>query len=409
MIDTGDASNDELGWDVALSGDAKIMAVGTPRADPNGVNSAGHVRLYSKDGLDWKMFQQINGTQTNNYFGYSIDLSHDGSMLVVGTLTAAGFGDVYMYELSNSSFLYTFLATTGNIQAYEVSVSGDGSTVGVTTFYAVRIFVRIGNIFEERGYKSGYGYFDEIALNYNGTIAAIGDPAWSNSRGRVSVFQLKDGNSYRSMEWLQMGSDITGDVNGDYLGNYGCVSITYDGLTVAVGAEGYDSDGLYSRGLVRVYNYVLTGETWEKNLDLVGESDGDRLSKTSLSSDGKYLAVGAYRGNYVKSFEKIGNSYEVVGEETSLEGGDFGSSLALSADGRALATGAYRFLSARGRAYLLGGNDVTTTDITALPSTSPSLVPNAAPLPISVPSSPSGNGNGGMYLYTNRFLDSSYF
>ena len=406
MIDTGDANNDELGWDVALSGDAKIMAVGTPRADPNGVNSAGHVRLYSKDGLDWKIFQQINGTQTNNYFGYSIDLSHDGSMLVVGTLTAAGFGDVYMYELSNSSFLYTFLATTGNIQAYEVSVSGDGSTVGVTTFYAVRIFVRIGNIFEERGYKSGYGYFDEIALNYNGTIAAIGDPEWSNSRGRVSVFQLKDGNSYRSMEWLQMGSDITGDVNGDYLG---CVSITYDGLTVAVGAEGYDSDGLYSRGLVRVYNYVLTGETWEKNLDLVGESDGDRLSKTSLSSDGKYLAVGAYRGNYVKSFEKIGNSYEVVGEETSLEGGDFGSSLALSADGRALATGAYRFLSARGRAYLLGGNDVTTTEITALPSTSPSLAPNAAPLPISVPSSPSGNGNGGMYLYTNRFLDSSFF
>ena len=113
--------------------------------------------------------------------------------------------------------------------------------------------------------------------------------------------------------------------------------------------------------------------------------------------------------SFVKSFEKIGNSYEVVGEETSLEGGDFGSSLALSADGRALATGAYRFLSARGRAYLLGGNDVTTTDITALPSTSPSLVPNAAPLPISVPSSPSGNGNGGMYLYTNRFLDSSYF
>ena len=84
MIDTGDANNDELGFDVALSGNAQTMAVGVPYANPNNVNDAGFVRLYIKNGTDWNMSQQINGPAiSNNRFGWSLDLSDDGSLLHV--------------------------------------------------------------------------------------------------------------------------------------------------------------------------------------------------------------------------------------------------------------------------------------------------------------------------------------
>jgi len=111
-----------------------------------------------------------------------------------------------------------------------------------------------------------------------------------------------------------MGSDITGDVNDDQFGKLGCVSITQDGLTVAVSALGYDKDGITDRGLVRVYNHDLTIDTWKQiGSDLVGDNSSDNFSKTAFSSDGLFLSVGAMGGKYVKIFEKIESNYEMIG------------------------------------------------------------------------------------------------
>ena len=401
-IDTGVARNDNLGQDVALSGDAQVMAVGAHLVDLNGLYNVGHVRLYSKNGMDWNMCQQIDGPPlSNNNFGYSVDLSHDGSTLAVSALYYA----VYFYELSNITDRYELLDATAIIQAREVSVSGDGSTVGVTSTFVsrgARIFARIGNVFQQRGSTfSGYGYVSGIALNYNGTIAAIGQRNWATSRGRVGVFQLTDA---KNGDWMQMGSYISGDAASNYFGDHGCVSITHEGLTIAVGAWGYNGDG-GDKGLVRVYNYVTTENTWEMSLDLVGDNSYDYLSTTSLSSDGKFLIAGAWGGNYIKILEKIGSNYEIVGEKvTSGEGGYFGGSVDMSADMTAVAIGAYRFNNYKGRAYLLVSNNlanspssVSVNETSSFLSTIPSFAPNTSSL--SIPLSPhlSGNGNGGMY------------
>ena len=387
MIDTGDANNDELGFDVALSGDAQTMAVGVPYANPNNVNDAGFVRLYIKNGTDWNMSQQINGPAiSNNRFGWSLDLSDDGSLLVVGARDWA----VYMYELSNITSDYNWLFTTDFVNAAEVCVSGDGSTVGVTSWsIGARIFVRNGNRFKQRGSAfNGFGsHWSGIALNYNGTIAAIGDRYWSSRRGRVGVFQWTNGNGDGSMQWSRMGSDIVGDAIYDYLGYYGCVSITYDGLTVAVGAGYYDRDGLIDRGLVRVYDYATPEDVWNQSgSDLVGDNSSDTFSKTAFSSDGNHLTVGTWVGNYVSVFEKIGSNYEVVGEKvTSEEGGRFGWSVDMSAHGEEVAIGAYYFDDSKGRAYFLEHNELThipsllpTKTPSDIPSTSPSFSPTAA-------------------------------
>jgi len=112
-------------------------------------------------------------------------------MLVVGAWSRSA----YIYELSNA-FVYDLLYTTADADAGEVCVSGDGSTVGVTstTGSGARIFVRDGNAFQQRG-SSFTGYSSRrsgIALNYDATIAAIGHHTWSSYRGRVSVFEWRD-------------------------------------------------------------------------------------------------------------------------------------------------------------------------------------------------------------------------
>ena len=391
-------------------------------ADPNDVFDAGLVRLYAKDGADWNMFQQIDTpTIQNNRFGYSLDLSHDGSTLVVSALSRA----VYIYELSNVTSVYDLLHTTADVNAAEVCISGDGSAIGVmstswSSSSGAMIFVRDGNGFQQQGRTfANYGKpYSGIALSYDGTIAAIGDQYWSNNRGRVGVFQWRDSKGDGSMEWMQMGSDITGDADYDYLGIEGCVSITHDGLTVAVGAEGYDRDGLSSRGLVRVFNYDSISDKWDQSgSDLVGDLSYDQLSKTALSSDGKYLAVGAYSGDYVNILENIGSNCEFIGGKvTSGEGRNFGFSIDISSDGAAVAIGDVKFDFLKGREYLLVRNNLTqspslvpTNKPSAIPSVSPSLAPNTSSSSISLPPPPSGSGNGGMYPFKKRVADSLIF
>ena len=289
-----------------------------------------------------------------------------------------------MYELSSSSFLYELLYTTydiisanpDNVYAEEVSVSGDGMVFGFTsTSVGTKIFERIGDGFQQRGAViSGYG--DGIALNYDGSIVIVGDRNWPSNTGRASVFQWKNDNEDGSMQWMQMGSDITGDATDDYLGWYGCVSFTYDGLTIAVGSYGYDRDGLRSRGLVRVYNYDSTSDTWQQSgIDLVGDNAYDQFSRTSLSSDGAYLAVGA-SDSFVRLFAKNGDNYVAVRDTIIGEGYRFAWSVDISADASALVVGDFSFDGNKGKVYLY---DTFSSSPTSTPTTSPSTSPTRAP------------------------------
>ena len=170
-------------------------------------------------------------------------------------LTVGAMGIVYIHELCNNTFLCELIHIIDDISEFEVlevSVSGDGMVVGVTSRenMGAKIIERIGDGFQQRGTDTlSYGKAGGISLNYNGTIAIVGDAHWDSRTvaGRAvvaGVFQWKDDKEYGSMQWMQMGSDITGVFARDYLGVYGCVSITYDGLTVAVGAQGPTKRGL---------------------------------------------------------------------------------------------------------------------------------------------------------------------
>ena len=337
--DVGDENGDSLGFALAISGDGMYMAAGAGE----------YAKLYTRSGMDWNMIQRIN-------YARSLDLSHDGSTLAVGS------GSVYIYDLNNVTGVYDLFHTTDDVRAHEVSLSGDGMVVGVTSgsYSGARIYERIGNVFQQRGTDIfGYGFDSGIDLNYNGTVVIVGDHYWSSddgninggSIGRAAVFQWRGENGEGSMEWMQIGSNFTGDDLDTDLGCEGCLSITYDGLTVAVGASEYDRDYRVDRGLVRVYNHDSTSDTWVQiGSDLVGDDDFASFSRTALSSNGTYLAVGTSRsyGGRVKFFQRNGTNYETLVENIS------GMNVDLSADGSVLVTSDYYFDigSSTGKVYL---------------------------------------------------------
>jgi len=77
----GENDNDQLGTSVALSSDGTILAAGAP----NNANGKGMVSVYKNIQNVWvKLGSNIIGESSGDNFGFSLDLSNDGTILAVG-------------------------------------------------------------------------------------------------------------------------------------------------------------------------------------------------------------------------------------------------------------------------------------------------------------------------------------
>lgn len=162
-----------------------------------------------------------------------------------------------------------------------------------------------------------------VSMSANGTILAIGallneglydEPGDDNGEGHVRVFQWTN-----SSDWLQLGLDIDGEAAGDSFGY--ATSLSSDGKILAVGAYSSESGYKYSAtGHVRTFEW--NGNNWQSfGFNMTGEEWGDWFGASiSLSSDGMRLAVGAPQTNraapgYVRIFERIGDSWDRLGQD----------------------------------------------------------------------------------------------
>ena len=151
-------------------------------------------------------------------------------------------------------------------------------------FFARSTWVQEGADIDGEAQKDFSG--SVVSMSSDGQTVAIGaknnDGNGSNS-GHVRVYK------WSGTAWDKMGSDIDGESEGDYSG--WSVSISSDGLTVAIGAINNDGNGSNS-GHVRVYEW--SGTAWDqKGADIDGEAQGDQSNFVSISSDGETVAVGA--------------------------------------------------------------------------------------------------------------------
>jgi len=148
--------------------------------------------------------------------------------------------------------------------------------------------------------------------------------------------------------WSQLGQDIDGETFGDNSG--GSISLSADGLTLAIGARRNDGNG-DEAGHVRVYRYT-EGIWTQQGADIDGEAAADESGgSVSLSADGLTVAIGAtYNdGNvnmagHVRVYKLISEVWTQLGADIDGEGvkNYSGQSVSLSSDGLRLAVGANR-------------------------------------------------------------------
>jgi hypothetical protein len=175
-----------------------------------------------------------------------------------------------------------------------------------------------------------YGGATSIALSSDGNRVAIGDVMIRSGNGRVRIFDWKES------EWVQLGPELRGAQRfGQDL------ALSSDGHRVAIGISSPRSKDY---GHVRIYDWE--GSQWSQvGSDLVGEVSGDWFgSDIAMSSDGNRVAVAAstayytgYGTSHVQIFDWSDRQWNQVGPTLYVDGRSI--SIALSSDGNRVAIG----------------------------------------------------------------------
>ena len=192
----GEAVNDQSSFSVSLSDDGTIVAIGAIYNDGNGQDS-GHVRIYQNQSGTWTQIgEDIDGEASGDRSGRSVSLSADGSIVAIGasfnkgvpsTTSGVNRGHVRIYQ--NQSGTWTQIGedidgeSDNDYSGYSVSLSDDGTVVAIGAY----------NNYGENGQSSGHV---RIYQNQSGTWTQIGhdiDGEASGDYSGISVSLSADG------------------------------------------------------------------------------------------------------------------------------------------------------------------------------------------------------------------------
>jgi hypothetical protein len=223
----GEAAGDTSGYSVSLSSDGKTVAIGSRTNQGNGWYS-GHTRVFGLNGSTQAWIQigdDIDAEAAGDTSGTAVSLSSDGKTVAIGA----------RYNDGNAG------GDSGHTRVFQWN-AGDASTIGAWAQMGVEDIDG-----EAAGDRSGYA----VSLSSDGKTVAIGallnDGNSGQNSGQTRVLQW----NAITLDWVQMGIDIDGEAAGDWSGH--SVSLSSDGMTVAIGAFRNDGNGTDS-GRVRVYS-----------------------------------------------------------------------------------------------------------------------------------------------------------
>ena len=293
-------------------------------------------------------FVKASNSEAEDSFGKAIALSGDGNTLAIGSSDDSNATGINGDQTNNSS-----------------AASG-----------AVYVFIRNGSTWSQQAYIKASNTFTEyifgasVSLSDDGNTLAVGQTGdKSNStgvNGDDSRYWLGNGGYGSAFIFTRSGSTWSQKAylkasNPDVYDSFGeSVSISGDGMTLAVGASGEDSASLdendnSASSAGAVYVFALTDSTWSQQAYL---KDDNRIisdnfgSQLSLSDDGDTLAISrtgwdAGVGNAAGSvivFYRTGSAWDqkstlIASNPDSQD--TFGNSLSLSGDGNTLAVAAY--------------------------------------------------------------------
>ena len=258
---------DAAGSSISISSDGMTFASGNPGAYINGGENTGRTRIYKYINSTWtQLGQDLLGEAASNRSGFSLALSADGTIVVIGAHYNDGTN-------SNGTIRYM----SGHARIYK---------------YANSTWTQLGqDIDGEVSYDmSGWS----VDISQDGTIVAIGAPR--NTTGATTYNGQARIYKYANSTWTQVGQDIDGRAIWAQSGS--TVSLSADGYTVAIGSSfATGLGGETDRGYAVVYKY--NGTTWSMVGSYIeGQAAGDQFGfSLALSADGTILSVGSPYNN----------------------------------------------------------------------------------------------------------------
>ena len=137
----GEAGGDKSGYSVSLSSDGNTVAIGSPQIYSV---DAGYVRVYkfNSEGAWTQMGSDINGEATYDYFGSSVSISSDGNTVAIGAYgnddNGNNSGQVRVYQFNSNRWEQLGNDIDGeaaeDYSGFPVSLSSDGTTVAIGAY-----------------------------------------------------------------------------------------------------------------------------------------------------------------------------------------------------------------------------------------------------------------------------------
>jgi hypothetical protein len=206
---SGNQLNENSGWSVSLSADGNTVAIGSRYYDIANNANEGRVHIYKFNGISWdKRGVDISGNQVNEYSGWSVSLSADGTTVAIGSsgFNISGGGDegrtrIYKYDgISWNPLGADILGNQLNEQSgISVSLSADGTTVAIGSPYLSPTAVNLGRV---RIYKIP----TTNAITYTSSSSSIAD-IYGNA-----ILLIKSGANGTSTITATQGSTTTNGV-----------------------------------------------------------------------------------------------------------------------------------------------------------------------------------------------------
>jgi len=264
-----ETANDQAGWSVGISSDGNRVVIGSRDHRSQGVGT-GQVRIFEWNGSAWlKLGSDINGEAMSDEFGGAVQISADGTTIVVGAQYADpisnGNGEISIYEFNGTDWIQKGDDIPGQLGngnfGISVAISADGNTIiagewkfslGSDVIGRARIFSWNGTSWVQKGGNiDGLGNNDSmglrVAINNGGNIIAVkgqlGASGANNLGGNTRIFQ------FNGTDWSQLGQTIIGQ-QGDNSG-FG-LDFSDSGDTISIGFPMSDANGQDS-GSVNVY------------------------------------------------------------------------------------------------------------------------------------------------------------
>lgn len=319
----GVSEYDEFGSSLAFSESHLVIG-----SRSEGSEQAGVVRIYELlevNGTEtsWiEMGEPIAGKVPSGRFGWSVDISGDGSLVAIGSPKGGASGG-------------------GSLITYRYNDGSDGNTGGWSSY---------GSTIEGlSGEASGYS----VSLSNSGFLMTVGSPKASNpegasNAGKTSVYVMSES------QWVLLGQEIYGQLSEDIEGT--SVALSDDGTLLVTGAKGRAENGATNAGICSIYEFK--NQQWELSKNLAGQ-EGERLgSSVAISPDGSTVACGgvtAVLDGMVSGVVRVWNRRTSKESRIWPRGGDadeaaFGTSLSISSDGF-LVVGAPQWSGSSGESF----------------------------------------------------------